>query len=59
MWVCVVVLIFAGDTLAVFTTHGQRELIHGLSAAAFALAFIVTLVQNKIKFGVYFPGPKK
>jgi hypothetical protein len=59
MWVCVVTLIFAGGTFAMFTTHEQRELIHALSAAAFALAFVVTLVQNKIKFGAYFPGPKK
>jgi hypothetical protein len=37
----------------------QRALIHELELVAFALFFAVTLAQNKIEFGVYFPGLKK
>jgi hypothetical protein len=40
-------------------TRKQRALIHELEAVAFALFFAVVLVQNKIKFGVYFPELKK
>jgi hypothetical protein len=40
-------------------TREQRALMHALQVVAFALFFAVVLVQNKIKFGVYFPGLKK
>ena len=40
-------------------TRKQRALIHELEAVAFALFFAVVLVQNKIKFGVYFPELNK
>ena len=40
-------------------TREQRVLIHELEALAFALFFAVVLVQNKIKFDLYFPGLKK
>ena len=40
-------------------TREQRVLVHELEVIALALFFAVVLVQNKIKFGVYFPGLKK
>jgi hypothetical protein len=59
MWICTVVLIFGLQTFAVFVSHENRDIMYMLSAALFALAFCVTLVHNKIKFGVYFPGTKR
>ena len=40
-------------------TPEQRVLIRELELAALAIFLAVTLVQNKIKFGVYFLGLKK
>jgi hypothetical protein len=59
IWICVVVLVALVHAYANCATLVQRALIHELELVAFALFFAVTLVQNKIKFGVYFPGLKK
>jgi len=40
-------------------TPEQRALIRELELAALAIFLAVTLLQNKIKFGVYFPGLTK
>ena len=52
-------LVAAVHAYANCATPEQRALIHELEVVAFALFFAVVLVQNKIKFGVYFPGLKK
>jgi len=54
-----VVLVALVHAYANCATLVQRALIHELELVAFALFFAVTLAQNKIKFGVYFPGFKK
>src|SRR5262249_24129238 len=59
IWICVVVLVALVHAYANCATLVQRALIHELELVAFALFFAVTLAQNKIKFGVYFPGFKK
>jgi hypothetical protein len=59
IWACFLVLMVSVQVLAICATHEQRVLIKELSVVALALAFAVALVQNKIKFGVYFPGLKK
>jgi hypothetical protein len=59
IWICVVVLVALVHAYANCTTLVQRALIHELELVAFALFFAVTLAQNKIEFGVYFPGLKK
>jgi hypothetical protein len=59
IWICVVLVVAAVHAHANCATREQRILVHELEAVAFALFFAVVLVQNKIKFGVYFPGLKK
>jgi len=51
-------MVAAVHAFANCATREQRILIHKLEAIAFALFFAVVLVQNKIKFGVYFPKKK-
>ena len=59
IWICVLLVVTLVHAYANCATPEQRALIRELELAALAIFIAVTLVQNKIKFGVYFPGLKK
>jgi len=59
MWIVAVALIFALQTFAIFVSHQSREFMYFLSFVIGALASCTTLVHNKIKFGLWFPGVRK
>ena len=59
IWICVVLVVAAVHAYGSGATREQRVLVHELEVIALVLFFAVVLVQNRIKFGVYFPGLKK
>lgn len=59
MWIGVAALIFAAQTFGVVATKLHREYLHAFSFGALVVACAVTLLHNKIKFGVFLPGIKK
>jgi hypothetical protein len=59
MWAGVVVLVFAFQTFGVFASKLHRESMNAIALACFVLACVITLLHNKIRFGVFLPGVKK
>ena len=58
-WLAAVALIFGADTLTIFSSHATRDFWQFLGFIAVVLASILTLLNNKRRFGTYFPGAKR
>jgi hypothetical protein len=59
MWLAAVAFIFGADTLTIFSPHTTRDFWQFLGFIAVVLAASLTLLSNKRRFGLFFPGAKR
>lgn len=59
VWLAALALIFGSDTLTIFSSYATRDFWQFLGFVAVVLAACLTLLNNKLRFGVFLPGAKK
>jgi hypothetical protein len=59
LWFSTAFFVFGLETLGIFASHHQREVMHFAQFVAAVLAFAITLIRNRIKTGYYLPGLAK
>jgi hypothetical protein len=59
MWIIILIAFFALGTFAIFASKQNRELLHFSQFVLGVAAFAITLLCNRIRTGLFFPGIKK
>ncbi|HVV79958.1 MAG TPA: hypothetical protein VHD59_10150 [Pseudolabrys sp.] len=59
IWVCALTIFFGLVALTPFVSKQFRDYMHLTQVASLVFAYGVTVVSNKIRTGLFFPGIKK
>jgi hypothetical protein len=59
MWICVAIVFFGVEVLGLLVTKQEREYFQFAQFVLAILAFSYTLLANKIRTGIFFPGIKR